>query len=215
LSNGGGVAPLVANGRAVAGYVSVGGWGRTWLEHMLELERERLKLSGRSPENINDDLKLFADLYVRYLVAGQKPGAIIEADARFKPIWYDKPDSQYGRPAAFYQQLQALNLEREWSRVKAPVLVVRGGYDWIMSERDAAAIADAVNRASAGRARFVTRPHMDHFLVLHDNYANSMNDNSEKFDDGVVTEVLAWLKGVALRRDAGVSDVPTARQDRR
>jgi hypothetical protein len=48
---------------------------------------------------------------------------------------------------------------------------------------------------------------MDHFLVLHDNYANSMNDNSERFDDGLVTEVLSWLKRVI--------DVPTVPRDRR
>jgi hypothetical protein len=30
-------------------------------------------------------------------------------------LWYDKPDSQYGRPAAFYHQLQRLDLAAAWA----------------------------------------------------------------------------------------------------
>ena len=46
LSNGGGFAPLVSQGEPVRGYVVVGGWIKTWFEHMLEIERRRLALSG-------------------------------------------------------------------------------------------------------------------------------------------------------------------------
>jgi len=190
LSNGGGFAPLVAQGHPVAAYVSIGGWGRTWLEHMLELERERLQLSGKTPTEVNEQLRLFPEFYVRYLVRREKPGDVIQSDARFKKIWYDAPDSQYGRPAAFFQQLQALDLEREWSRVRVPTLVIRGEYDWIMSRNDAAAIANA------SHGQLMIRPRMDHFLDLHANYANSMNDNAAHFDDALVGDVIAWLHRV-------------------
>jgi len=194
LSNGGGFAPLVAQGHRVAGYVSIGGWGRTWLEHMIELERSRLELSGVPAARVNTQMKLFAEFYVRYLTRGETPGQIIVADPRFKPVWYDAPDGQYGRPAAFFQQLQDLNLEAAWSGVDVPVLVVRGAFDWIMSQKDAEAIAAAVNRTSPGKARLMIRPRMDHFLDLHARYANSMNDDHASFDEGLVGEVTAWLK---------------------
>ena len=45
ISNGGGFAPLVADGAAVKGYVIDGGWIKTWYEHMLEIERRRLSLA--------------------------------------------------------------------------------------------------------------------------------------------------------------------------
>lgn len=192
LSNGGGIAPLVVDGHPVAGYISVGGWGRTWLEHMLEHERERLRLTGKSPQEVNAAMKLFPEFYVRYLVAKQTPGEIAQKDSRFAGLWYDKPDSQYGRPAAFYQQLQELNLGQAWSAVDVPTLVVRGSFDWIMSEKDALAIVDAVNAKGASPATFVSRPGMDHFLMLHDTYLQSMAD-STKFDDGLVAETFAWL----------------------
>ena len=177
LSNGGGIAPLVAEGHPIAAYVSIGGWGRTWLEHMLEHERERLRSSGKPPAEVNEQLKLFAEFYDRYLIRGEKPGDIVNSDARFKKIWYDAPDGQYGRPAAFYQQLQSLNLEREWSSVRAPVLVIRGGADIIMSHHDAAAIANAAH------GKLVTRPGMDHFL-----------DVNGKFDDALAGIVREWLR---------------------
>src|SRR5436309_1089222 len=51
ISNGGGFAPLVPESdveRAqVRAYISVGGWVKTWFEHMLEIERRRFALMGK------------------------------------------------------------------------------------------------------------------------------------------------------------------------
>src|SRR6266404_9944948 len=53
ISNGGGFAPLVPESQAeqqqVRGYISVGGWAKTWFEHMLEIERRRFTLMGKTP----------------------------------------------------------------------------------------------------------------------------------------------------------------------
>src|SRR5262249_34674739 len=46
LSNGGGTSPLIAQGRPVRGYIAASSWGRTWYEHMLELERVRLNAAA-------------------------------------------------------------------------------------------------------------------------------------------------------------------------
>ena len=71
-----------------------------------------------------------------------------------KPFGYDSPDGQYGRPAAFYQQLQALNLGEVWQSVNAPVLVIRGTGDNIMSRADSEAIVQIVNHVHPGHARY-------------------------------------------------------------
>ncbi len=49
LSNGGGVSPLVARQHPVRGYIAASSWGRTWYEHMLEMERGRLIEEGKPP----------------------------------------------------------------------------------------------------------------------------------------------------------------------
>src|SRR3954449_10021524 len=61
ISNGGGFAPLVPESEKeraqVRGYISVGGWVKTWFEHMLDIERRRFALSGKSPGEVNDRMR--------------------------------------------------------------------------------------------------------------------------------------------------------------
>src|SRR6266704_1626953 len=72
ISNGGGFAPLVPESQAeqqqVRGYVSVGGWAKTWFEHMLEIERRRFTLMGKSPGEVTDRMKSAATLYYEWLI---------------------------------------------------------------------------------------------------------------------------------------------------
>jgi len=61
----------------------------------------------------------------RYLNGGQTPGQVIAQRPDLKPLWYDQPDHQYGRPARYYQQVQALDVAGAWAEVKVPVLLLR------------------------------------------------------------------------------------------
>lgn len=183
LSNGGGFSPLAAREHPVRGFVSAGSWGRTWYEHMLELERRRLAGEGKTPTEVNASVKVFADFYNLYLMKGMTPGQIIAQHPEWKQFWYDTPDGHYGRPAAFYQQLQALNLGEAWQKVNAPVLVIRGSADDIMSRADSQAIADIVNQVHPGRARYLEIDGMEHGLTANN-----------KFYDALVPTVLDWMK---------------------
>jgi pimeloyl-ACP methyl ester carboxylesterase len=126
LSNGGGFSPPAIGDYPVRGFVSAGSWGRTWYEHMLELERRRLTAEGKSLAEVNSSVKVFADFYNLYLIKNMTPGQVLSQHPEWKALWYDTPDGQYGRAAAFYQQLQGLNLGETWRTVKVPVLVIRG-----------------------------------------------------------------------------------------
>jgi pimeloyl-ACP methyl ester carboxylesterase len=198
LSNGGGVAPLVTRGRRVRGFVSVGGWGRTWFEHMLENERTRLSGEGRPPSEINDALKGLTVFYVDYLIRGRTPGEVLREHPAWKGLWTDSPEGQYGRPASFYQQLQALNLERAWEEAQAPVLVIRGSRDEVMSRADSEAIAGAVNRTHPGRAGYVEINGMTHGLTV-----------DKQFHSDLVPLVLGWMKD-RLRREGPRSSAAPA-----
>ena len=183
MSNGGGFSPLVTGGRPVRGFIAASSWGRTWYEHMIEHERRRLASAGKSAAEINDGVKQFTQFYDLYLNQGMTPGQAIAQHPEWKPLWYDTPDGQYGRPAAFYQQLQALNLGRVWQSVTAPVLVVYGTGDTVMSRADSDAIAETVNRVHAGAARNYIVERMNHLFEI-----------DKKFDDTLVPELLAWMK---------------------
>ena len=183
LSNGGGFSPLAVGDHPVRGFVSAGSWGRTWYEHMLELERRRLTAAGKSPAEVNSSVKVFADFYNLYLIKSMTPGQVLTQHPEWKDLWYDTPDGQYGRPAAFYQQLQGLNLGETWQKVKAPVLVIRGAADDIMSRADSEAIANIVNQEHPGQARYMEIEGMGHGFTV-----------GGTFYDPLVPTVLEWMK---------------------
>ena len=183
LSNGGGTSALVPRQHVVRGYIVASSWGRTWYEHMLELERGRLTKSGKSPGEVNQTVKAFTEFYNLYLIRRMTPGEIVQQHPEWKELWYDAPDGQYGRPAAFYQQLQELNLGETWQNIHVPVLVLRGTADPIMSDADSRAIAENVNRTHPGQARYVESKGGDHLLSMQG-----------KLGDSVVPLILEWMR---------------------
>ena len=156
--------------------------GRTWYEHMLELERRRLA-AKKSPAEVNNSVRAFAEFYDLYLVKGMTPGQAIAQHPEWKSLWYDSPDGQYGRPAAFYQQLQALSLGERWQGVNASVLVIHGANNTIMSRADSEAIAQIVNQTHPGHARYLEIDDMAHDFIVHG-----------KFYDPLIPTILNWIK---------------------
>ena len=199
FSNGGGVAPLVAGDAPVCGYLVFSGWYKTWLEHMLEHERRRMRLSGLPGPDITARMRQYATFYDLYLNRQLTPGQVIAQHPEFKTIWYDQPEHQYGRPAAFYQQLQELNLAAAWDKVNVPVLAVHGEYDWVMSSDDYRLLVNALNMRQPGSARFFDWPGADHLLYTHASEQKAFGSDPEKKYDPKLTEmVLEWLKSVHL-----------------
>jgi pimeloyl-ACP methyl ester carboxylesterase len=195
ISNGGGFAPLLAAGSRVAGYISVGGWSKTWFEHMIELEPRRLALVGRPVATRNADMKALAEFHAAYLFERRTPAEVIAARPHLKAIWYDEPAHQYGRPAAFYHQLQALDLVAAWSMVDAPTLVVWGEYDWIMSRDDQVQIVNLVNARKAGRARLLAVPAMDHSFSTHPNAKAAFeNMGAGDYPAAAAAEILRFIR---------------------
>jgi len=184
LSNGGGTAPLIVGRHPVRGYIAASSWGRIWYEHMLDLERGSLVREGNlTPAQIDEAMKNLSAFYKSYLIEGKTPGNVIREHPEWKSLWHDESEGQYGRPAAFYQQLQALNLGKVWQEVTVPVLVLHGTADTIMSRADSLAIADTVNRARPGHAEFVEIQGGDHLLASHN-----------KLLDSAVPKMLEWMK---------------------
>src|SRR5213080_3612770 len=126
ISNGGGFAPLVPETdmeRAqVRGYIAVGGWVKTWFEHMLEIERRRFGLMGKSPADVTERMKGATTLYYEWLIKTRKVADVVSENPTLTDLWPEGKDRDhlYGRPLAFYEQLQNLNLAAAWSKLKVP-----------------------------------------------------------------------------------------------
>ncbi len=170
-SMGGAIAPLVAQGEKVRAVAVWGTFSKTWLEHMLELERRRLALAGDSPATVNEKMLRYGELHSLFLTQRLLPREVLEKRPRLRPLWYDSPDGLYGRSAAFHHEAQETNVLAAWEKVEAPVLAVHGEYDWIMSRSDHEGIVEAVNRLRPGSARFVSVPRTDHNFMTFESPA--------------------------------------------
>jgi len=191
ISNGGGFAPLVANGFPAAAYVTVGAWSKTWFEHMTDLERRRVVLEGTEPGRVDAAMKRLAEFHAAYLFDRLTPAQVIERRPHLKDVWYDAPDSQYGRPASFYHQLQDLDLAAAWSKVRAPTLVVWGEYDWIMDRAD----QDQIVRLVGPPARLIVVPHADHSFSQHpDAIAAFRNMGTGEYPAAAAEQILAFVR---------------------
>jgi pimeloyl-ACP methyl ester carboxylesterase len=193
-SIGGALAPVLAQDERVRGLIVSGGFAKTWGEHMLEHERKRLELSGKSPAEIDKAMRAFIDFYSLYLNNRMAPSEVIRSKPSLAAFWYDEPGGQYGRPAVYYQQVQKLNVGAAWARISAPVLILYGEYDWIMSRGDQDLIVDIVNRRHPGNARLTVHPKMDHNLDIYDSIEKAFKGEGRTFDARVVDLIIDWLK---------------------
>ena len=57
--------------------MAVGGWVKTWFEHMLDIERRRFALMGKSPGEVNDRMKSAATLYYEWLIKNKSVDGIL------------------------------------------------------------------------------------------------------------------------------------------
>ena len=206
ISNGGGFAPLVPESDVeqaqVCGYISVGGWVKTWFEHMLEIERRRFALMGKSPGEINDRMKGAPTLYHGWLIEGRPVDDILKEQPKLADLWPEGKDHAhlYGRPLRFYQQLQQLNLAAAWSRVKGPTYVLRGAFDWIMSREDSELISAYVNK-NGDLASFYEIPNTGHTFQHYLSLADAFKGKSAPFDPKVIALLADWLRNKAITHE--------------
>jgi pimeloyl-ACP methyl ester carboxylesterase len=206
ISNGGGFAPLVPESETeraqVRGYISVGGWVKTWFEHMLEIERRRFALMGKSPGEVNDRMKGAATLYHEWLIKGRPVDDILREQPHLADLWPEGKDHAhlYGRPLAFYRQLQQLNLAAAWSRVKVPTYVLHGAFDWIMTREDSEVIAAYVNK-NGDLASFYDIPETGHTFQHYLSLADAFKGKRAPFEPKLIGLLADWLRNQAITHE--------------
>lgn len=192
-SIGGALAPVLAQRHPVAGLIVTGGFSHTWLEHMLDIERRRLTFEGTAPGEVHRAMRGYADFYSLYLNQELTPAEVLARRPDLTPLWYDAPDGQYGRPAPYYHQVQALNVEAAWAAVDVPVLVVDGEYDWIMGRAEAQHAVDLVNGRHPGRATLERLARTDHNLDRYPTPLDAYRDQGGQFNPDAIDRIVAWL----------------------
>jgi len=213
-SLGGIVAPFVAQGFDVAGVMVQGSGAITYLERMINFDRQQLERTGVPVAEIHDRMLRQAAFQVEYLVRGRNPDDIAndgpEMAAARSAIRGLGDGEHYGRPYAWHQQAARRNLLAAWDSLDAPVLVVHGSFDQFETRHGHELIADTINRRHPGYASFVEIPHMDHdgevYDTIEDAYAwkDPVSGPAETAHYLLSGPMLRWLRDVAgfpLRND--------------
>ena len=193
-SIGGALVPILAQEFAARGVIATGGFSRTWYEHMLDIERRRLTLSGAKASEVNAAMKGFAELYDLTLRKGLTPAQAIEQHPALGEIWYDGPAHQYGRRIRYYRQVQALDVEGAWERVAVPTLIVWGEYDWIMGRDEADRAAAVLKARDPALVTYVVRSGMDHHFAIYADPRKAFAEEGGTYDADAASVIVDWLR---------------------
>jgi len=199
-SLGGAIAPLVARGQPVRGVMVSGTYARTWYEHILDHERRRLELSETPPADVDAQMRALAEIYAAYLIGGRTPEQAIAGRPALARAWTDMPRHQYGRPAAFFQELQRINVAEAWGAVQTPVLVVYGQFDWSMAREDHELVARLANQRHDGHGKLVVIPGMDHHFMRYPDRLAAFKEEDGTVATDALERMVEWLEAIRSKR---------------
>ena len=199
-------APLIAEGKKVAGIAVQGGGAVTYLERMISFDRLYLERSGKyRPDQIHEEMLRRIPFHVEYLVNGKTPEQIARERPELAEVWQSvrggaETPPHYGRPYAWHQQAAKRDFLEAWTKVEAPVLVISGEYDQFETGHGHRLIADTLNRLRHGSATFIEVPRADHEIELYasaeDAYAYR---NPTVRREMLVRPLLDWARRVTAR----------------
>jgi pimeloyl-ACP methyl ester carboxylesterase len=196
-SMGGAFGPWMARSEPVAGIIVYGTSAANWLEYMIRNVRRQVQLGGatyaEATQQLNDMMPFYSALFVDHLspdeIRAQRPAAAAVMDQAF-----DSPDTMQTRHYTFYHQLSSYNMAAWWAEVAVPVLVMRGTADFITARDEHEAIAEAVNAAHPGMARFVEVDRADHIFATFESELESMQNGLRgPYNPAVGEAVQEWL----------------------
>lgn len=194
-SMGSAIAPYLVNKYQLNGLIADGTFYRSWFEHMLEIERRIKTMQGLSQSEINKKIvQAYIPLYYGMLIEKKSYGELIAENALLSDFNYHGSEYMYGRPVAYYHQVQDFNFAGEWSKVAVPVRIRWGTNDWIMSEADNDMIVDALAAAGNDNVTLVKYPGLDHWDAIHKNAKDSFQGKAGQWDQSASDLLVDWAK---------------------
>jgi pimeloyl-ACP methyl ester carboxylesterase len=199
-------APLIAQGKKVAGIVVQGGGAVTYLERMINFDRLYLERSGKyAPAQFHEEMNRRIAFHVDYLLRRKTPEQIERERPELSGVWQSirgaaEAPPHYGRPYAWHWQAADKDFLEAWTQVRAPVLVVYGEYDQFEPRHGHQLIADTLNKLRPGSATFIQVPRADHELELYTTPEDAYTyRNPQVRRELFVMPMLDWVRRVVAR----------------
>lgn len=201
------LAPLIAEGKPVAGIAVQGGGALTYLERMIAFDRLYLERSGKyRPDQIQAEMLRRIRFHTHYLLERKTPDAVEREHPDLRGVWGSirgaaEAPPHYGRPFAWHWQAAARDVLSAWTKVNAPVLVIYGGLDQFERAHGHQLIADTVNRLRPGTATYVEVPNGDHELELYASAEDAYAYRGAEVKPELLADIMRpWLRRI-IRQD--------------
>ncbi|HET7708759.1 MAG TPA: alpha/beta fold hydrolase [Sphingomicrobium sp.] len=198
-------APLVAQGKKIAGIMVQGGGAATYLERMINFDRIYLERSGKyRPEQIHDEMIKRIAFQQLYLVGRKTPQQVEQERPDLKGVWQTirggaEAPPHYGRPYAWHWQAADKNFLAAWAKIEAPVMVAYASYDQFEPRASHKVITDTVNQLRPGTATLVPLNGYDHSIWRYpDEFAAYREQGGQRAPEALLEPMLAWLKEKVL-----------------
>lgn len=196
-SMGSALAPYLAEKHKLNGVISDGTFFRSWFEHMLEIERRIKTMQGVDQFDLNEQMiKAYIPLYYGMLVEQKSYQQLITQNPFLEQYNYHGLQHMYGRPMAYYHQVQAFNFAGHWEKLTVPVRIRWGTNDWIMSEADNDMILDRLTAAGHKDVVLYKYPGLDHWDTVHASAENSFNGQPGEWQDRISGQLVEWAKEI-------------------
>ena len=199
-------APLIAQGKDIAGIAVQGGGAVTYLERMINFDRIFLERSGKyTPAQIHEEMTRRIPFHVEYLINGKTPEQIERERPDLKGVWQSirggaEAPPHYGRPYAWHQEAAKHDFLEAWTNIRAPVLVIHGEYDQFEPEHGHRLIADNVNKLRPGSATFIQIPKADHNIDAYPSADDAYADrNGTPRRDLLAQPIIEWARKITAR----------------
>ena len=197
-SMGSAIAPSMANEFGLAGVISDGTFFKTWYEHMLEIERRIKQMEGHNESEISKMMnEAYIPLYHGMLIQKKTYQQVVDEYPAIAEYNYHGADQMYGRPVAYYQQLQQFDFAAGWENLQVPLRIMRGTNDWIMSAYDNQMIIDLLNRKGHKDHQLYEYPGLDHWNTIHPSPENSYFGRPGKWEDEISGILVKWARELA------------------
>ena len=178
----------------VRGLIAVETVGTSWFEYDLERLRVQANVSGKTPEEVDREVREYEPCSHRFYIEKEKPDTLTQTQACKDFL---RPFGAV--PYTYMQAVADISLGKQWRNADFPVLVIYGLASPVTTARQNRYLAQLINRLHPGRATYREVPEMSHDLhrwVSPEEYMMNRSgaNASHPFQEGLFAVMMPWLE---------------------
>ena len=177
----------------VRGLIAVETVGTSWFEYDLERLRVQAAVSGKTPEEVDREVREYEPCAHRFYVEKEKPNTLTQT-----PACKDFLQPFGSVPYTYMQAVADISLGKQWRNADFSVLVIYGLASPVTTAHQNGYLADLINRLHPGRATYREVPEMSHDLhrwATPEEYMRRGGTGAEHpFQEDLLAVMMPWLE---------------------